>query len=156
MRFIHLYLVGYFVLVVGAVLALWQAGVLARISGVWITIGLIVLLFALLAGGLWIGLALLGVAWIGMQLFTSRPDLFYRGLTEKLMTYALGRGLGPSDSPTIDRITDDLAANHGKFSILLLDLVTSPQFQLRRGDDGAPVEPPQKKEPAALNVGKRP
>src|SRR5437899_3856615 len=39
----------------------------------WITIGLIVLLFALLASGLWIGLALLGVAWIGMQLFTSRP-----------------------------------------------------------------------------------
>src|SRR5947207_4441996 len=39
----------------------------------WITVGLIVLLFALLASGLWIGLALLGVAWIGMQLFTSRP-----------------------------------------------------------------------------------
>jgi hypothetical protein len=75
-------------------------------------------------------------------------------LTEKLMTYALGRGLGPSDSPTIDRIADDLAANHGKFSILLLDLVNSPQFQLRRGDDGVPVEPPQKKEPAAVNVRK--
>ena len=30
-------------------------------------------LFALLASGLWIGLALLGVAWIGMELFTSRP-----------------------------------------------------------------------------------
>jgi hypothetical protein len=88
------------------------------------------------------------------KLFTSRPDLFYRGLTEKLMTYALGRGLGPSDSPTIDRIADDLAANHGKFSILLLDLVNSPQFQLRRGDDGVPVEPPQKKEPAAVNVRK--
>src|SRR5216110_3529695 len=39
----------------------------------WITIGLIVLLFALLASGLWIGLALLGVAWIGMELFSSRP-----------------------------------------------------------------------------------
>ena len=34
---------------------------------------LIVFLFALLASGLWIGLALLGVAWIGMELFTSRP-----------------------------------------------------------------------------------
>src|SRR5438477_2324015 len=39
----------------------------------WITVGLIVLLFALLGSGLWIGLSLLGVAWIGMQLFTSRP-----------------------------------------------------------------------------------
>ena len=42
MRFIHLYLVGYFVLVVGAVLALWQSGVLARVSAIWIAIGLII------------------------------------------------------------------------------------------------------------------
>ena len=39
----------------------------------FITALLIVFLFALLASGLWIGLSLLGVAWIGMQLFTSRP-----------------------------------------------------------------------------------
>ncbi len=42
MRFIHLYLIGYVVLVIGAGLALWQAGVLAKISGVWIGIGLII------------------------------------------------------------------------------------------------------------------
>jgi len=42
MRFIHLYLIGYFVLVVGAVLALWQAGVLARISGTWLAIGMLI------------------------------------------------------------------------------------------------------------------
>ena len=51
MRFIHLYLIGYFVLVVGAGLALWQAGVLARVSGVWLVIG------ALIALGLGIMLA---------------------------------------------------------------------------------------------------
>jgi tripartite ATP-independent transporter DctM subunit len=39
----------------------------------FITTLLIVLLFVLLGSGLWIGLALLGVAWIGMELFTSRP-----------------------------------------------------------------------------------
>lgn len=39
----------------------------------FITVALIVLLFVLLGSGLWIGLALLGVAWIGMELFTSRP-----------------------------------------------------------------------------------
>jgi tripartite ATP-independent transporter DctM subunit len=39
----------------------------------FITALLIAFLFALLASGLWIGLALLGVAWIGMELFTSRP-----------------------------------------------------------------------------------
>ena len=38
-----------------------------------ITTLLIVALFALLGSGLWIGLALMGVAWIGMELFTSRP-----------------------------------------------------------------------------------
>ena len=37
------------------------------------TVLLIVLLFVLLGSGLWIGLALLGVAWIGMELFTPRP-----------------------------------------------------------------------------------
>jgi C4-dicarboxylate transporter, DctM subunit len=40
---------------------------------IFITAALIAFLFALLASGLWIGLALLGVAWIGMELFTSRP-----------------------------------------------------------------------------------
>jgi hypothetical protein len=44
MRFIHLYLIGYFVLVVGAVLALWKAGVLARVSGTWLGIGMLIAL----------------------------------------------------------------------------------------------------------------
>ena len=44
MRFIHLYLIGYFVLVVGAVLALWQSGVLAHISGTWLAIGMVIAL----------------------------------------------------------------------------------------------------------------
>src|SRR5256885_8891345 len=38
-----------------------------------VTALLIALLFVLLGSGLWIGLSLLGVAWIGMELFTSRP-----------------------------------------------------------------------------------
>lgn len=54
MRFIHLYLIGYFVLVIGGVLALWQAGVLARVSGNWIAIGLVI------AVGLGIMLAVTG------------------------------------------------------------------------------------------------
>ena len=44
MRFIHLYLVGYFVLVVGAAMALCQSGVLARMSAMWIAISLIIAL----------------------------------------------------------------------------------------------------------------
>jgi len=42
MRFIHLYLIGYFILILGAGLALWQAGVLARLDAIWIVIGLII------------------------------------------------------------------------------------------------------------------
>jgi len=42
MRFIHLYLIGYFILVVGAVLALWQAGVFARVSTIWLAIGALI------------------------------------------------------------------------------------------------------------------
>jgi hypothetical protein len=44
MRFIHLYLVGYFILILGAGLALWQAGVLERISAIWIVIWTIILI----------------------------------------------------------------------------------------------------------------
>jgi hypothetical protein len=42
MKYLKLYLVGYFVLLVGAGLALWQAGVLDDIPGMWLTIGIII------------------------------------------------------------------------------------------------------------------
>jgi hypothetical protein len=42
MRFLTMYLVGYFLLLVGAVLALWQAGVLKEIPGVWLGIAALV------------------------------------------------------------------------------------------------------------------
>jgi hypothetical protein len=42
MKFLKLYLVGYFLLLVGAVLALWQAGVLKEIPGVWLAIAAVV------------------------------------------------------------------------------------------------------------------
>ena len=42
MKFIHLFLIGYFVLVVGVALALWQTGLLGRVSPIWIAIGVIV------------------------------------------------------------------------------------------------------------------
>ena len=42
MKFIHLFLVGYFVLLIGVGLALWQSGVLKSISPIWIFIGIVV------------------------------------------------------------------------------------------------------------------
>jgi hypothetical protein len=42
MRFIHLFLVGYFVLVLGVGLGLWQTGVLSRVAPIWIVVGALV------------------------------------------------------------------------------------------------------------------
>jgi hypothetical protein len=39
MRFIHLYLIGYFLLIVGAGLALWQAGAFSFIGPLWVVLG---------------------------------------------------------------------------------------------------------------------
>jgi hypothetical protein len=42
MKFIHLFLVGYFILVLGIGIALWQTGVLSRVGPVWLGIGVLV------------------------------------------------------------------------------------------------------------------
>jgi hypothetical protein len=42
MRFVNIYLIGYFVLVIGALLALWYGGALRHISAAWIIIGLVI------------------------------------------------------------------------------------------------------------------
>lgn len=57
---------------------------------------------------------------------------FYRCLTEKLLTYALGRGLEYYDEHTIDQIVDRLDENDGKFSALLMGIIESPPFQRQR------------------------
>lgn len=44
MRFIHLYLVGYFALVIGAGLALWQAGVVQQVSATWLGIAALIVI----------------------------------------------------------------------------------------------------------------
>lgn len=42
MKYLKLYLIGYFVLLVGAGLALWQAGILDEIPGIWLAIGSVI------------------------------------------------------------------------------------------------------------------
>jgi hypothetical protein len=44
MKFINVYLVGYFLLIIGGALALWQAGILQQVGAVWIVIGLVIAL----------------------------------------------------------------------------------------------------------------
>ncbi len=42
MRFVNLYLIGYFIVLIGAVAALWYGGVLRQVSPVWVLIGLVI------------------------------------------------------------------------------------------------------------------
>jgi hypothetical protein len=42
MRFLKLYLVGYFILLIGAGLALWESGILGQIPGIWVAIGALI------------------------------------------------------------------------------------------------------------------
>jgi hypothetical protein len=79
---------------------------------------------------------------------TKRPEMFVRTLTEKLMTYGLGRGVEYSDMPTVRRIARDAASSNYRFSSIVLGIVRSPAFQMKRAPrpDGtlaaaaAPVE----------------
>ncbi len=62
----------------------------------------------------------------------GRPDLFVTTLTEKLLVYALGRGVEHHDAPAIRAITREAAADGHRFSSLILGVVKSPPFQMRR------------------------
>jgi hypothetical protein len=65
----------------------------------------------------------------------DKKELFSRCLTEKMLTYALGRGVEYYDHPTIDRIAAALGRNDYKFSILATEIVRSDPFRLRRGKE---------------------
>jgi hypothetical protein len=58
-------------------------------------------------------------------------DRFVQTTTQKLMTYALGRGLEYYDMPTIRAITRSAAKGDYRFSSLVMGIVESPQFQMR-------------------------
>jgi hypothetical protein len=62
----------------------------------------------------------------------SRPDRFVTTLTEKLMIYALGRGVEYYDMPVIRSIVRDASHNDYRFSTLVLDIVESQPFRMRR------------------------
>ena len=66
------------------------------------------------------------------------PEQFVRTLTEKMLTYGLGRGLEYYDMPTVRGIARDASRNDYKFSSIVLGIVKSAPFQMRRVQD-APV-----------------
>jgi len=59
-----------------------------------------------------------------------RSDQFARVVTEKLMTYSLGRGVEYQDMPLVRSVVHDAAANNYKFSSIVLGIVKSPTFQM--------------------------
>ncbi len=77
-------------------------------------------------------------------LATSRSQDFTRTISEKLLTYALGRGLEWYDRPTLQQLQKRLNATEQRFSSLVLAVVESVPFQRRRGegDPFAPVPNP--------------
>jgi hypothetical protein len=67
----------------------------------------------------------------------ARSDVFVRTLTEKLMIYALGRGLQYYDMPVVREITRKAEGQDYRFSGIIMGIVTSPPFQMRVvGDSG--------------------
>lgn len=67
-------------------------------------------------------------------LATSRYGDFHRAVSEKLMTYAVGRGIEYFDAPTIDKIVDDAERHGATLRQILYGVVESAPFQKRRGD----------------------
>ena len=61
----------------------------------------------------------------------SRPELFVGRLTEKLLTFALGRGVEHRDAPAVRAIVRGAARNDYRFSSLILGIVESVPFQMR-------------------------
>jgi hypothetical protein len=62
----------------------------------------------------------------------SRPEVFVGTLTEKLLTFALGRGVESSDAPAIRKIVRDAQASDYRFSSIIVGLTRSVPFTLRR------------------------
>jgi hypothetical protein len=65
------------------------------------------------------------------QALLNRPDLFVRTLTEKLMTYALGRRVEYYDAPAIRKIVAAARDDNYRFSRIIAGIVQSTPFQMR-------------------------
>jgi mono/diheme cytochrome c family protein len=82
------------------------------------------------SGGLPDGSKFVGASGLEQALF-ERPQIFVRTLTEKLMTFALGRGVEYYDAPSIRKIVAAARDDDYRFSRIILGIVQSTPFQLR-------------------------
>lgn len=65
------------------------------------------------------------------QMIVNRPDVFVGVMTEKMLTYAVGRGITNSDMPTVRKIVQEARARDYRFSSLVLGVVKSTPFQYK-------------------------
>ena len=83
------------------------------------------------SGELWEGSKIDGVAELEQALL-GRPELFLTTLTEKLLTFATGRGVEYFDGPAIRTILRDAQAEDYRLSSLIVGITKSMPFQMRR------------------------
>ena len=69
------------------------------------------------------------------KILLEKKETFVRNLTERMLAYALGRGVEFYDRPTVKEITAALAKNEYRSSTLILEIVKSYPFQFRRGGE---------------------
>jgi len=69
------------------------------------------------------------------SILKAQPDAFTECLTRKMLTYALGRGLEPYDDLGVKKIVKSVAADHYRFSSVVLGIVKSELFQQRRREN---------------------
>jgi mono/diheme cytochrome c family protein len=67
----------------------------------------------------------------------KKQDMFVENFTERLMTYALGRGVEEYDYAALRRISREAAADNQKWSSVILGIVKSTPFRMRRASDGS-------------------
>jgi hypothetical protein len=65
-------------------------------------------------------------------LLRAKSPQFVRGFTEKMLTYALGRGVESYDKPAIEKIAQRVEGNGDRFSVLIDGIVDSSPFQMRQ------------------------
>jgi len=75
------------------------------------------------------GATVKGVAQLRQSLLTKNKDQFARCVTEKMLTYALGRGLEYYDKCAVDKIVAELQKNDYKLGTLIIEIVKSDPFQ---------------------------
>lgn len=83
------------------------------------------------SGGLPDGKEFTGVAGLEKGLL-ERPELFAGTLTEKLMTFAIGRGVEPYDGPAVRKIVNSAARNDYRLSSIIVGIVNSVPFRMRQ------------------------